>query len=93
MGFLEAIAERGYEMDQRTNNVCQIRNKQDEKTDIVIFFYLHDKKILGCLRPKDLIYTLSDISEQYSVFNQMIEDVKHFANMAKYDIIDKEDEE
>lgn len=84
--FQTKINELGYEICKKVNKEIIIQ-KYDELATIVIYFNGEEKQISGAIKTNKLIYTLNEISHQYSIFRTMEADLKTFKQLSGYDII------
>lgn len=85
MNFYDKIQEMDYVIKQHTPNCIVIESKQ-EISDKIIIFDIKNKKLMGYLKPNDLLGNLDDISHQYTLFRQLQEDLKELENLSKYTI-------
>ena len=85
--FKNTIAQMGYEIAAKDKESVLIQ-KKDELATILILFHNKDKNISGAIQTNKLIYTLDEISRQYTIFREMKEDLKTFKKLSGYDIID-----
>lgn len=88
MGFLDTIAELGYELVPTEKPFIKIK-KFDIRgvSDIVIIFDKNSETIGGGLIATSPIKTIEDIAHQYEIFRNFEKDIKYFSKQTGYDII------
>lgn len=88
MGFLDTIAERGYELVPSEKPFIKIK-KFDESNiaHIVIMFDKDLRVISGGLVTVAPLSSIDDIAHQYAIFKDFQRDIKYFSNVTRYDII------
>ena len=86
MNFNDKIQELDYQIKSQNEN-CIVIEKKRNISDAIIIFDLKEKVIAGYLKPNNILKELDDISQQYTLFREMKSDLKHLAELSKYDII------
>lgn len=91
MNFYDTVAERGYTIKkEESGNIIHLVKEDGSKPAFVeahIVFLKNEKQIKGFLSVHDLIFTVNDNAIIYRMFRHMREDLKFFAEKARYDII------
>lgn len=86
MNFNDKIQEMDYQIKSQNDN-CIVIEKKRSISDAVIIFDLKEKVISGYLKPNNIIKELEDITHQYTIFRELQSDLKHLAELSKYEII------
>lgn len=89
MGFLDTIAELGYEIVPVEKPYIKIK-KYDTLNiaNIVIIFDKETSTLSGGLVTVSPLKTVDDIAHQYTIFKDFQNDIKYFSKQTGYDIIE-----
>lgn len=87
MNFFDTVAGMGYIIKKEENNNIIHLIKGNSLVEIHILFLKEEKKITGFLKPKDLFYTVDDMSIMYRTFLEMKKDLNFFIDKSHYDIL------
>lgn len=91
MNFYDTIAERGYAIKKEENSNLIHIVKEDGSSPVFveshIVFHKSEKQIKGFISVHDLVFDTNDTAIIYRMFRHMQEDLKFFAEKARYDII------
>lgn len=91
MNFYDTVAEHGYVIKKEDNpNLIHLIKEDGSKPNFAeahIVFHKAEKQIKGFLSVHDLIFDVNDNAIIYRMFRHMREDLKFFAEKARYDII------
>lgn len=86
MNFYDTVTEKGYKV-VNMNEIIEIIKDDDELAETHITFYKDEKKIIGFVHTIKDIFDVDDMSHLYTIYLNMHEDLKYFAERSKYKII------
>jgi hypothetical protein len=85
--FNETVKEMGYEIDESTDPNVILLQRKNPISDTVILFNKKERRVSGALKANCLLSTKEQMSKQYEMFEEMLEDLKEFKRLSGYDII------